>query len=304
MLDSLYRWQISVIRGLQSFQSPGLDGFFRGLSWLGEDVGYLFLLTVLWVAVRPKPAARTAIVLFLSFWLNSLLKELLGQPRPFELGGVQKLVHETSNGIPSGHAQSSLLFWGMMVGFFPSVRWLRGLAVALVLGIALSRVYLGVHFPTDILGAWAVAAGLLWLYWRGETGFERVLGQLSPRSWVRFAGVFCALGLFVHRSPTSAAALGALFGTVAGLALEAARGGTQAGTAPSEARSPGLRVFHTLMALCGCAVLYLGLKSIFPAEGEPGWLFFRFARYAAIGFWVAAGTSAVFRLEPAARSTA
>jgi membrane-associated phospholipid phosphatase len=97
--------------------------------------------------------------------LNLALKYLFLRPRP-DL--VQAYAHDTGYSFPSGHAMISMAFYGTIAYLlFVALRNWRlralvclGLAIVLVL-IGFSRLYLGVHYLTDILGGWA--AGGLWL---------------------------------------------------------------------------------------------------------------------------------------------
>ncbi|MEW6497887.1 MAG: phosphatase PAP2 family protein, partial [Cyanobacteriota bacterium] len=96
--------------------------------------------------------------------LNNLLKILFGRARP-ELW--ERIVDVRQYSFPSGHAMISLVIFGM-IGYllstkFPQWRgWIIGLTIVLVTGIGLSRLYLGVHWPTDIVAGYA--AGLVWLF--------------------------------------------------------------------------------------------------------------------------------------------
>ncbi|MGW8251888.1 MAG: phosphatase PAP2 family protein, partial [Anaerolineales bacterium] len=68
---------------------------------------------------------------------------------------------ETTFGIPSGHAQNSIVVWGSMAASIGK-RWVWAAAIVLSLLIGLSRIYLGVHFTIDVLAGWLVGALLLW----------------------------------------------------------------------------------------------------------------------------------------------
>jgi undecaprenyl-diphosphatase len=123
-------------------------------------------LVVVYLALRRK--YRTALFVTASIlggWgLSSVLKLGIARPRP-EV--VQHLVEVSDMSFPSGHAMLSAITYltlGAMLSRLEETRTLRYffplVAVVLTLIIGLSRIYLGVHYPTDVLGGWA--AGTVW----------------------------------------------------------------------------------------------------------------------------------------------
>ncbi len=82
-------------------------------------------------------------------------------PCPYWLSQeVIALASQENFGLPSGHAQNALSVWGLLAAS-SSRRWAWPVVAVLVFLIGLSRIYLGVHFPTDVLGGWLVAAAPL-----------------------------------------------------------------------------------------------------------------------------------------------
>ena len=113
-------------------------------------------------------------------------KYWVGRPRP-EL--VDHLVQVTGLSFPSGHATNSAIIYLTMAGLVAQVapgrvvrRYVLGLAVVLVGAIGVSRVYLGVHWPSDVLAGWCAGTGwaALW-WWIAAT----VRGRLAARSSIR-----------------------------------------------------------------------------------------------------------------------
>lgn len=157
----------SVLLWLHGWASPALDRLMLALTRLGDPLVVLPLVLgvlgwFLWSRRWPEAlmwlvSGAGAVV------LNQGLKLLFARPRP-ELWPT--LIQETSYGFPSGHALGSLVVYGYLAavlahGFPRQAGWIQGFAVALILLIGLSRMVLGVHFPTDILAGYAL--GGLWL---------------------------------------------------------------------------------------------------------------------------------------------
>jgi undecaprenyl-diphosphatase len=138
------------------------------LTALGGVTVLTLIVTLVVVYLTLRRKFRTALFVAASIlggWgLSSVLKLGIARPRP-EV--VQHLVEVTDMSFPSGHAMLSAITYltlGAMLSRIeerPSLRLFFPLvAVVLTLIIGLSRIYLGVHYPTDVLGGWA--AGTVW----------------------------------------------------------------------------------------------------------------------------------------------
>ncbi|MBV9467811.1 MAG: phosphatase PAP2 family protein, partial [Abitibacteriaceae bacterium] len=160
-------WQ-SGIRIIIFLQSVGhwprpLMLFF---SFLGTEYFYLLIMPALLWCVDARLGVRLGILFLLSASFNSILKLVFHAPRPFWLerkaGGFE---FESSFGIPSGHAQNSMAVWGFLAA---KQRVGKVWAAVIIFLIGLSRLYLGVHFPTDVLAGWVIGGALLWAFLRYE----------------------------------------------------------------------------------------------------------------------------------------
>ena len=155
-----------VYGALYAGGSPALVEFARGLSIIGQGTvlitaGFLCALCLWWTS-----RARLALVLLFVTLLGRGLSEL----QKYEIARVRPdvephLVLVKTMSFPSGHAASSMIF-GLTVALAlaAGTRWERAaLAVAILLSLLIgtSRVMLGVHWPSDVIGGWAF--GLLWV---------------------------------------------------------------------------------------------------------------------------------------------
>jgi membrane-associated phospholipid phosphatase len=152
---------VETIAFLQQFASPALDRVMLVITDLGDEQAYIALLVIIYLAVSPLWGRRVGVALMLSFFLNFHLKGIVDTPRPFELDpevarGEAAVATAPGAGFPSGHAQGAGTFWGYLAC---QVRrpWFWVLAVVVVGLISVSRVYLGVHVPVDIVGGLAIA---------------------------------------------------------------------------------------------------------------------------------------------------
>jgi membrane-associated phospholipid phosphatase len=155
----------NVLEWLHQFANPALDRLALWVTNCGGPVGIVAFTTVAVVTLWLLHRRRAAIILMLGVGgaavINAALKLMFHRARP-DLW-VQ-LVHEDSFSFPSGHAMISaaLAFSVMYILWYTHWRWWAvslGLLYTFVIG--LSRLYLGVHYPTDVLAGWAV--GFTWI---------------------------------------------------------------------------------------------------------------------------------------------
>jgi len=157
-MDAILDWGMEVIRAFQNLSSPVADAVFTGITFLGKEEFYLLIMPLVFWCFDRRKGIRLTIVVLLSHFINQGLKEFIALPRPLDVDPSVGIGHATGYSLPSGHAQGSLIFWGMIA---PWIR--RGWPIALVLSglIGIYRVYLGVHYPSDVLAGWPWAVKCL-----------------------------------------------------------------------------------------------------------------------------------------------
>ncbi len=287
-MEAILTWGLELIHRVQTWRSPVLDLVFRSITFLGNEQAYLLILPILYWCVEARLGFRLGLLFFVSGYLNFALKELLAQPRPGDLEPGINLIKESGYGLPSGHAQSAVVLWGFLA-HAGRKRWLWAPAAALMLLIGFSRIYLGVHFPTDVLGGWLIgavllgAAVLILRFTAGRPG-------LPYWAWLIAAGLLAAGGIAALPSEGSIAVIAASWGFVTGYLLLSAAG------AADMAGGFLQRLLRFPAGLAVMLALYLGLKALLPEKGQPLYLLLRFLRYALVGFWVSYGAPRLFRL--------
>jgi membrane-associated phospholipid phosphatase len=166
-LFGLQTWGTDLILVVQSASNSFLDAFFKAITWLGNREAYLVVLTLIYWCVNRSWGARLLVLTMLSSWINEALKSLFDLPRP-DPTRVRQLVSEASFGFPSNHAQTgAVIVWGYLAA---KVRrtWFSVLAVIMIFLIGVSRVYLGIHFPQDVIGGWILGIVILLVWLRFE----------------------------------------------------------------------------------------------------------------------------------------
>ncbi|HEX5807386.1 MAG TPA: phosphatase PAP2 family protein, partial [Anaerolineales bacterium] len=133
----------------------------RFFTFLGSENFFFLVLPLLYWSVDAQLGLRVAAVLVTSNALNSVFKLVFSSPRPYWVSAeVHPLSVETSFGVPSGHAQNAVALWGIMASGIRK-RWAWPLAFLLAFFIGLSRLYLGMHFVTDVFAGWLLGALVL-----------------------------------------------------------------------------------------------------------------------------------------------
>lgn len=163
-----YATNLSIDNDVWSFieanRSRRLTSFFSTITHLGDAwlfVLFMIILVVLLITVKKntKLAAWLGISALLGAWLmNKVMKEYFVRPRPFTAGFIENLVQASGYSFPSGHSMGSIICY-ILIAYVFSI-YINSkkanivifvLLISLAIIIAISRVYLGVHYPTDII---------------------------------------------------------------------------------------------------------------------------------------------------------
>jgi membrane-associated phospholipid phosphatase len=310
-MEAIFNNGITFIVWLQGFGS-WLVVPMQLFSSLGSENFFLIFMPVLYWCVDARFGLRVGAILLFSFSVNEILKLSLHGPRPYWFSTqVKAYAAETSFGVPSGHAQSSTVIWGTLAALI-NRSWAWVLAIFLILMIGLSRIFLAVHFPHDVLIGWAIGALILWIFLKwwdivADWVIRKSLGQqiglaftlsmviiifgliaigslknwVMPTEWLANAQ---RAGMDMLPVPVSLESIitgaAALFGLLAGVAWKNSQGGFETSGSLSK------RVFRLLPGLLGLLIIYLGLGLIFPQGDSPIPYVFRYVRYGLVGFWI------------------
>lgn len=286
-MQMFQEWGIEVVLRLQEF-SPALDTPFTTLTMMGDEIFYLLLLPLLYWAIDRRTGVRLTVVFLISAYVNILAKQLFDLPRPFNIEpAVKMLVDAEGGGFPSGHTQNAVVVWGYL-----AARYRRGAvtlaAALLMILIPLSRIYLGVHFPVDLAGGYAIGAVILVLFLKTEGALASKINNASFPVKIAVASALPLIFLFLLpvREEMGVTVTATFLGMGTGFILE--RRLVRFGTGGSAGR----RLSRLALGLAVLFALRIGLKSAF-SELEPE-LLFRFIRYSVIGFWGGFGAPLFF----------
>jgi hypothetical protein len=311
------------------FQSLGgwLAAPMRLASLLGDEEFFLLLMPVLYWCISAVLGVRVGFILLLSANLNYILKLVFHGPRPYWYSShVLALSAEPTFGMPSGHAQNAVAVWGLLATALRR-RWAWAVASALIVTIGLSRIYLGVHFPSDVLVGWLIGSTLVWSYthwepvattWmlarslRWQLGIALaisaslvVLGLVLlplvgdrplPEVWAQNAAAAGTSSLGPLSPEDVISTAGALLGLTSGATWLYGRGWFNAGGPAWK------RLLRYPLGLIGVILFWYVLGQLLPRDETLLAYSLRYVRYGLVGFWVAAGAPELFiRLRLAER---
>lgn len=164
--QEIMSFDTTIIYFVYTFRSPFFTEIMKTITFFGGEffLGATIIVTILLLFRRHKKDAFVfGFILLFGISLNLLLKDLFQRPRPT----LEPLIHEITYSFPSGHAMNSFVFYMALSYFvFRNTRnrklgiWLTAISWMLVFFIGLSRIYLGAHYPSDVLAGFV--AGLLW----------------------------------------------------------------------------------------------------------------------------------------------
>lgn len=301
-------WDVVTVRAVQA-----LGGWLKlpmeVVTFLGDELFYLVAIPLVYWCLHKGLGVDLGILLVLSSFANTALKSFFKHSRPFWEAPALKLSEAGSFSTPSGHAQTSAALFGQVAWFAADKRrgrlWVILLALVIAL-VCLSRVYLGVHFPGDVLWGAAVGLTLLALYhglkprllpWlKGLSfGVHALLALATAGAMLAVTGLLLSVpfgtGQLFGELYTEAwgdalsdgaTVAGLVFGLWIGLVLETRH------VRFSVAGPAWQRLLRYLVGMIGLFIIWMGLRVLFPQEPLVLGLALRMVRYGLAMLWAIA----------------
>ena len=177
------------IANLQQWLAPA-DAVLRWLSLHSYSHNYLIIAAALYLSGFTKAGARMACAAMLSTLTFGSCRQFFASPRPYwEHPELFNGLYEKAWGMPSGHSQNAMVFWGT-AAYSTGKLWCWGIALSLVASIALSRLFLGLHYPDQVVIGLTIGAVLVTLWIKTEASF---IHWLLQKTFGQQALCVCAL---------------------------------------------------------------------------------------------------------------
>lgn len=273
-------WQISVLQFLSNIRSPLLNKVFEIITISTETVILLLVMAIVYWCFDKKLGQKLGFVLLLSMTTNGFVKNLVKASRPFERGVVEPLRKHTATGysFPSGHTQAATTFWVVWMAYI-NKKWLYYIGIIIIALIGLSRIYLGVHWPIDVMAG--IGFGILSVI-VGQYIFERI-NSLEGKILLLGGWLLLFSTMFLKFDADYIKAIGGMTGFLIGYWLE------QRYIGFSTKASFKIQIIKAVTGILGLGVIYGGLKFLFPDH-----MIFSFIRYGLVAMWIVAGGPYVF----------
>jgi membrane-associated phospholipid phosphatase len=312
-MDNLLNSGLQIILWLQNL-GAWLTPIMKLFTFLGNEQFYLLVAPAILWCIDSTLGIRLGLFLMISGMVNTALKVTFHGPRPYWYSNNVNVLGSAENsfGAPSGHAQNAVVVWGTLAGRIKSrAAWIIAIVIMFMVGI--SRIYLAVHFPHDVLLGWLFGAILLWVLLRFERPVVNwikqysvsiqllviflfsiflilmvIIAQISLRGWtLPMDWVSNAHQAFPNEpviNPLSyhnfLSSTGAFFGLAAGRIWISRLGGFST-------KDHWLKlILRYILGVFGVLILYIGLGSLFPDSETFISYVIRYIRYALIGFWM------------------
>ncbi len=177
---------------------PAVNGAFQNFSpaatqilaqgeFLDSMPWYFILISLLFLGYHPKHGIRLAVLFGINYGLDEALKLAAHMPRPYWVSSsVKAFSAHSSFGFPSGAAMAGMAIYGY-IAWAVRRRWATLICGILILAASLARIFAGIHFPLDIVGAWIFGALLLVVFLLAA---QKIEGLAQTMTWpYRLAGI-------------------------------------------------------------------------------------------------------------------
>jgi len=273
--------ELELLKLIQSVKTPLLDTVFQYITMMGEEVFIMLFASLVFWCVDRNTGYRMFFVYLTGACLNEGLKQLFHTARPIGQPELRSLRTETAPGFsfPSGHTQGTTSLWATaMLRHGRAWMYIAGISAIVLVGY--SRMYLGVHWPVDVVGG--IVIGVVWAL--AADRIFSVIEKIKKRYiLLTVFGTVCA-AIFLISNETSFKVAAVILGFTIGYTIESEY-------IKFDARAGLLtQILKIVTGFSGLLLIKFGLKALFPNA-----IVFDMLRYGLIALWVVAGAPFLFR---------
>ena len=299
-------YQLDILMYLQSIRNELLTSLFTFFTICTEVPVITVLTAMLYWCINKKAGQRILFALCGSLNINIGVKNFVKMARPIGLKGLESLRIETATGysFPSGHTQTATTFWIAMMTQFKKA-WVYIIGILMILGAGISRLYLAVHWPMDVIVGWFFGIVLSIL-------FVKIFDYIDDsKSYYILIGIMLIFGVCTYF--IGGEDFYKMFGLYTGFVLgymvedtyincstesEKKRKNIFAKN-PSKFGGLGNRILRFVVGIISLLAVYLllnYLEDTLAVKLEEVTNIFKYLKYTIVVFWGVAGAPAIFKL--------
>lgn len=189
--------QISILSFFQNLSTPFLDKIVSVITMLGEQTVVIAVAALIFWCIDKKKGYSICLTLLISILSMGIFKAIFKSPRPFQvLESIKgkRLTTATGYSFPSGHTTTASSFYtGVFSSFKKQI--ITVICLILIILVALSRLYLGVHWPIDVFGGLILGVGLTLLF------YNKIYDLTNKKeSFIKFtfwSGIVCSIAMII-----------------------------------------------------------------------------------------------------------
>ena len=273
--------QLEIIKFIQSIISPFWDAFFQIVTMTGEEYFYIIAAAIVFWCVSKDYGYKLGFAILTSTLINSALKDIINTTRPIGEAGVRSLRLHTANGqsFPSGHTQGATTFWFSAIIQIKK-KWIYVVGITMIFLVGLSRLYLGLHYPIDVIGG--IVVGIIWTL---ISNYIFDYARSTNKNWILMIIIIPMFASMIFfRGKTYYTIAGTVLGFVIGYILETKY-------VQFEVRSPiKLQLIKLAFGLAILIAIKNILKQVLPIS-----IYYDFFRYFVVGLWITVGAPSIFK---------
>lgn len=273
--------QVEIIKFIQTIISPFWDAFFQIVTMTGEEFFYIIVAAIIFWCINKEFGYKLGFAILTSAFINTALKDMINSTRPIGVAGVRSLRVQTATGqsFPSGHTQGSTTFWVSCIIKIKR-KWIYIVGISIIFLVAISRLYLGLHYPIDVIAG--IVVGLIWTF---ISNYIFEYARLTKKPLVLMIIVVPMLiGMIFFREKNYYTIAGTVLGFVIGYMLESKY-------VQYEVRSTiEMQLIKLVIGLGILILLKSTLEQVLPIN-----ILADFFRYIIVGLWITVGAPSIFK---------
>ncbi len=219
-------WEVSLIESMQSILGDSGSFFEKALSFFGDEKGLMIVIFIVMFCYRKETGQKLGLIISATNGWLAMIKAVVLRPRPYmehpdrvkprtlvKADAAADDVAAQGYSFPSMHSASVPALY-ITLARDVQKRWMWIVAIVLTILVGLSRVTLGMHYPTDVITGWILGFAII--------GIFSLLDKYIANEWIRHLILFVSMlpGVFFVRTHDYFTSLGALIGIVAAIHYE------------------------------------------------------------------------------------